>query len=61
VHGRNRADALDRLRLALAEMQVGGIRTNLPLHRAMLDDLGFREGGIDIHHLERWLQRRAAA
>ena len=61
VQGRDRADAVDRMRLALSEMRVGGIRTNLPLHRAMLDDLGFREGGIDIHHLERWLRGRAAA
>ena len=61
VHGRDRADALDRMRLALSEMRVGGIRTNLPLHRAMLDDPGFRAGGTDIHHLERWLRRRAAA
>ena len=60
VHGRNRADALDRLRLALAEMRVGGICTNVPLHRAMVDDPGFRVGGIDIHHLERWLAQRVA-
>ena len=59
VHGRDRADALDRLRLALSEMEVGGIRTNLPLHRAMVDDPGFRTGGIDIHHLERWLAQKA--
>jgi acetyl-CoA carboxylase biotin carboxylase subunit len=61
VHGRDRTDALDRLRLALSEMRVGGIQTNLPLHRAILADPGFTEGGVNIHYLERWLARRAVA
>ena len=61
VHGATRDDALARMRLALAEMRVEGIATNLPLHREILEDAGFRAGGVDIHHLERWLQRRAAA
>ena len=61
VHGATRADALARLRLALAEMQVGGIATNLPLHRRIVDEPGFAGGGVDIHHLERWLQQGSAA
>jgi acetyl-CoA carboxylase biotin carboxylase subunit len=61
VHGATRADALTRLRLALAEMQVGGIATNLPLHRRIVDEPGFAGGGVDIHHLERWLQHGSAA
>jgi acetyl-CoA carboxylase biotin carboxylase subunit len=61
VHGATRADALTRLRLALAEMQVGGIATNLPLHRRIVDESGFAGGGVDIHHLERWLQQGSAA
>jgi acetyl-CoA carboxylase biotin carboxylase subunit len=61
VHGASRADALDRMRLALAEMRVDGIATNIPLHRALLNLPGFIEGGADIHHLERWLRGRAAA
>ena len=60
VRGSDRADAMERMRLALSEMRVGGIRTNLPLHRALLDDPGVREGGVDIHYLQRWLARRAA-
>ncbi|NRF67701.1 acetyl-CoA carboxylase biotin carboxylase subunit [Aquincola sp. S2] len=60
VHGATREDALSRLRLALDEMQVGGIATNLPLHRRIVDERGFVDGGVDIHHLERWLQRSAA-
>jgi acetyl-CoA carboxylase biotin carboxylase subunit len=61
VQGSTRADALDRMRLALAEMQVEGIATNLPLHRRILRDAGFDAGGVDIHHLERWLGQRSAA
>ncbi|MDP9900868.1 acetyl-CoA carboxylase biotin carboxylase subunit [Variovorax ginsengisoli] len=58
VHGATRADALDRMRLALAELQIEGIATNVPLHRAILQDTGFAAGGVDIHHLERWLRQR---
>ena len=61
VHGLTRDDALDRMRLALAEMRIDGIATNLPLQREILQDEGFAAGGVDIHHLERWLQRRSGA
>jgi acetyl-CoA carboxylase biotin carboxylase subunit len=61
VHGASREDALSRLRLALDEMRVGGIATNLPLHRRIVEEPGFVAGGVDIHHLERWLQQRSAA
>jgi acetyl-CoA carboxylase biotin carboxylase subunit len=59
VHGSTREDALARMQLALAEMRVEGIDTNLPLHREIVRDEGFAAGGVDIHHLERWLQRRS--
>jgi acetyl-CoA carboxylase biotin carboxylase subunit len=55
VHGGTRQDALARLRVALDEMRVGGIETNLSLHRKLVRDDGFAAGGVDIHHLERWL------
>jgi len=55
VHGGTRQDALARLRVALDEMRVGGIETNLCLHRKLVRDDGFAAGGVDIHHLERWL------
>jgi acetyl-CoA carboxylase biotin carboxylase subunit len=61
VHGTCRQDALTRLRVALGEMRVDGIETNLPLHRELAGDDGFASGGVDIHYLERWLQQRAAA
>jgi acetyl-CoA carboxylase biotin carboxylase subunit len=59
VQGARRDDALDRMRLALAEMRVDGIATNVALHRDILRDEGFAAGGVDIHHLERWLQQRS--
>jgi len=61
VHGSSRDDALARLRQALSEMQVGGISTNLPLHREIVRDDAFAAGGVDIHHLERWLAEKAKA
>jgi acetyl-CoA carboxylase biotin carboxylase subunit len=61
VHGATRDDALERMRLALAEMRVDGIVTNLPLHRRIAQEPGFAAGGVDIHHLERWLQSGSAA
>jgi acetyl-CoA carboxylase biotin carboxylase subunit len=61
VHGATREDALERMRLALSEMRVDGIATNLPLHRRIAQEPGFAAGGVDIHHLERWLQSGSAA
>ncbi len=61
VHGETRAEALARARVALSEMRVEGVETNLPLHRAILEDDAFREGGYAIHHLGQWLARRDAA
>ena len=58
THGATREEALARMRIALSEMRIEGIRTNVPLHQAMLEDQGFAEGGVDIHHLERWLAKR---
>jgi acetyl-CoA carboxylase biotin carboxylase subunit len=61
VHGATREDALARMRLALSEMQVDGIATNLPLHRRIVEEPGFAAGGVDIHQLERWLKQESAA
>jgi acetyl-CoA carboxylase, biotin carboxylase subunit len=59
VHGASREDALARMRIALSEMRVGGISSNLSLQRDILDDTEFNVGGVDIHHLERWIAARA--
>jgi len=61
VHGDTRADALARLRVALDEMRVGGVKTNLDVHRRIVRDPDFEAGGVDIHHLERWLSRERGA
>jgi acetyl-CoA carboxylase biotin carboxylase subunit len=55
AHGENRATALARMRTALAELVIDGIQTNIPLHRRILSDASFIEGGTDIHYLERQL------
>jgi len=53
VHGRDRATAIARMRIALSEMVVEGIKTNLPLQQRIMADGGFQAGGQNIHYLER--------
>ncbi|MCC7414125.1 MAG: acetyl-CoA carboxylase biotin carboxylase subunit [Gammaproteobacteria bacterium] len=55
VHGETRAVAIARMQNALIEIVIDGIRTNLDLHRMLMDDAAFRAGGVDIHYLERKL------
>jgi acetyl-CoA carboxylase biotin carboxylase subunit len=59
AHGENRATALARMRTALAELVIEGIKTNIPLHRRILGDTGFIDGGMNIHYLEHLLGLRA--
>ncbi|MCH2396505.1 acetyl-CoA carboxylase biotin carboxylase subunit [Oceanibaculum sp.] len=54
VHGRNRAECMMRLRRALEEYVIGGIKTTIPLHRQLLTEKSFIDGDYDIHWLERW-------
>jgi acetyl-CoA carboxylase, biotin carboxylase subunit len=53
--GANREQALARMRIALSEMVVEGIQTNIPLHRELLNDTLFMRGGVSIHYLEQKL------
>ncbi len=55
VSGPNRDQAIARMRGALQEMVVEGIKTNIPLHRELMQDEGFVKGGQDIHYLEKKL------
>jgi acetyl-CoA carboxylase biotin carboxylase subunit len=55
AHGEDRATALARMRGALAEIVIDGIKTNIPLHRDICSDCAFIEGGTDIHYLEKKL------
>jgi acetyl-CoA carboxylase biotin carboxylase subunit len=53
--GATREQALGRMRIALSEMVVEGIQTNIPLHRELLNDTRFLKGGVSIHYLEQKL------
>ncbi len=57
-YGDTRAQALARMRVALSEMVVEGILTNIPLHRELLIDEKFVQGGTSIHYLEQRLAAR---
>jgi acetyl-CoA carboxylase biotin carboxylase subunit len=61
VHAPTRAEAIITMRGALAETEIDGISTNLPLLRALFEDEGFAAGGTDIHYLEKWLKRRSVS
>ena len=50
--GENRSQAIARMRIALSEMVVEGIQTNIPLHRELMLDEKFIQGGTSIHYLE---------
>jgi acetyl-CoA carboxylase biotin carboxylase subunit len=56
--GDTRDQALRRMRIALSEMVVEGIQTNLPLHRELLTDARFVAGGTSIHYLENKLAQK---
>ena len=55
AYGENRDQAIARMRIALSEMVVEGIKTNIPLHLDLLHDAGFLRGGTSIHYLEQLL------
>ena len=52
TYGDTREQAIRRMRIALSEMVVSGIKTNIPLHQALMLDARFLEGGASIHYLE---------
>jgi acetyl-CoA carboxylase biotin carboxylase subunit len=58
AYGDDREQALGRMRIALSEMAVEGILTNLHLHRELLADARFVTGGTSIHYLEQKLAKR---
>ncbi|KFJ92096.1 acetyl-CoA carboxylase [Pseudomonas sp. 1-7] len=53
--GKDRDEAMARMRNALDEIVVDGIKTNVPLHRDLVRDKGFVKGGVNIHYLEKKL------
>ena len=57
AYGENREIALARMRNALDETVVDGIKTNIPLHIDILRGTSFQRGGTNIHYLEQWLNK----
>ncbi|WP_179380108.1 acetyl-CoA carboxylase biotin carboxylase subunit [Jannaschia marina] len=56
VHGRDRDEAIARLRRSLGELIVDGIDTTIPLHVALCEDPDVQSGDYTIHWLEKWLE-----
>ncbi|MGI6407562.1 MAG: acetyl-CoA carboxylase biotin carboxylase subunit [Thiopseudomonas sp.] len=56
--GETRDEAMGRMRNALDEIIIDGIKTNVPLHIDLMNDKGFKHGGVNIHYLENKLNRK---
>jgi acetyl-CoA carboxylase biotin carboxylase subunit len=61
AYGDTREQAIRRMRIALSEMVVEGIKTNIPLHQELMLDERFMDGGTSIHYLEEKLAAKEAA
>jgi acetyl-CoA carboxylase biotin carboxylase subunit len=59
AYGATRDQAIRRMRIALSEMVLEGISTNIPLHRELLHDSRFLRGGTSIHYLEQKLAQES--
>ncbi|MFD1259596.1 acetyl-CoA carboxylase biotin carboxylase subunit [Entomomonas asaccharolytica] len=59
TYGGNRDEALARMRNALDELVVDGIKTNAPLHKNLVRDAGFCKGAVNIHYLEHKLNMKS--
>jgi len=59
-YGETRDQAIARMRIALSEAVVEGISTNIPLHRELMMDEKFVQGGTSIHYLEKRLAEKKA-
>jgi len=60
AYGATREQAIRRMRIALSEMVIDGIQTNVPLHQELMLDSKFVEGGTSIHYLEQRLEEQSA-
>jgi len=58
THAESREAAIARMQVALDETVLNGIKTNIPLHKWLLCDAGFVQGGFNIHYLEKRLAER---
>jgi acetyl-CoA carboxylase biotin carboxylase subunit len=55
THGRDRQESMARMRRALSEFTIEGIKTTIPLHRRILDDPDFQKGHVSTTFLDRFL------
>jgi acetyl-CoA carboxylase biotin carboxylase subunit len=60
AYGKDRAEAIDRMRRALQEYEVGGIKTTLPFFREIMEDAEFIEGRLDTGFISRFNERKKA-
>ncbi|MWL91483.1 acetyl-CoA carboxylase biotin carboxylase subunit [Cupriavidus sp. SW-Y-13] len=60
VLGSTREEAVSRMKAALDEFRIDGIQTTVPLHRKLMDEPAFADGGADIHYLERLMSHWAS-
>ena len=59
TYGGSRDQALARMDIALSEILIEGIKTNVPLHRDLMNDRSFMDGGVNIHYLENKLKNKS--
>jgi len=59
THGETREVAMARMRTALREMVIEGIKSNIPLQQELINDAGFQAGEVNIHYLEKKLEEKA--
>ena len=57
THGRDRQEAMARMRRALDEFVIEGIKTTIPLHRRIFEDSDFQKGHVSTAFLEQFLAR----
>ena len=55
AYGEDRESAMARMRIALSEMIIDGIKSNIPLQADIMRDAAFQKGGVNIHYLEKKL------
>ena len=61
VHGRDRGEAIDRMRRALDMFVVEGIHTSIPLHRRIMADPDFQAGKFDTNFIKRFMPGERAS
>jgi acetyl-CoA carboxylase, biotin carboxylase subunit len=57
AYGKTREETIQRMRVALSEYQIEGIKTNIPLHQQVLQDAEFLAGNVHTRYLEKFLTR----